>query len=71
MAESIEETVAAIRTALLEHKVIFFRGQNHLDDEGQAQMVDEHDLPMVLFTADACYTRKALDEMRLSSAVSC
>ncbi|MEH3128595.1 MAG: TauD/TfdA family dioxygenase [Mycolicibacterium neoaurum] len=28
-------TVAAINTAMLEHKVIFFRGQNHLDDEGQ------------------------------------
>lgn len=27
--------VAAIRDALLEHKVLFFRGQHHLDDEGQ------------------------------------
>ena len=27
--------VAAINDALLEHKVIFFRGQHHLDDEGQ------------------------------------
>lgn len=26
-------TVAAIRTALLEHKVVFFRGQDHLDDD--------------------------------------
>jgi alpha-ketoglutarate-dependent taurine dioxygenase len=26
---------AAIRAALLRHKVIFFRGQEHLDDEGQ------------------------------------
>lgn len=28
-------TVARINDALLEHKVIFFRGQHHLDDEGQ------------------------------------
>ena len=27
--------VSAIRDALLEHKVLFFRGQHHLDDEGQ------------------------------------
>ncbi|MGE2714792.1 TauD/TfdA dioxygenase family protein [Mycolicibacterium litorale] len=27
--------VAAINSALLEHKVIFFRGQHHLDDDGQ------------------------------------
>ncbi len=29
------ETVAEIRQALLTHKVIFFRGQEHLDDAGQ------------------------------------
>ncbi|GAA2973537.1 TauD/TfdA dioxygenase family protein [Actinokineospora diospyrosa] len=29
------ETVAAIRAALLANKVIFFRGQEHLDDAGQ------------------------------------
>ena len=29
------ETVAEIRAALLDHKVIFFRGQNHLDDAQQ------------------------------------
>jgi len=29
------ETVAEIRTALLAHKVIFFRGQDHLDDAQQ------------------------------------
>ncbi len=28
-------TVSAINDALLEHKVIFFRGQHHLDDDGQ------------------------------------
>ncbi|MCX5041804.1 TauD/TfdA family dioxygenase [Aldersonia sp. NBC_00410] len=28
-------TVALIRQALLEHKVIFFRGQHHLDDDAQ------------------------------------
>ncbi len=30
-----ETTVDEIHQALLTHKVIFFRGQNHLDDEGQ------------------------------------
>ncbi|GAA1910670.1 TauD/TfdA family dioxygenase [Nocardioides lentus] len=29
-------TVAEIREALLAHKVVFFRGQHHLDDAGQA-----------------------------------
>lgn len=29
------DTVAAVRAALLRHKVIFFRGQHHLDDDGQ------------------------------------
>jgi alpha-ketoglutarate-dependent sulfate ester dioxygenase len=29
------ETVAALNQALLRHKVLFFRGQNHLDDAGQ------------------------------------
>lgn len=29
------ETIAEIRAALLEHKVIFFRGQDHLDDAQQ------------------------------------
>lgn len=28
-------TVTAVNDALLEHKVIFFRGQHHLDDDGQ------------------------------------
>jgi alpha-ketoglutarate-dependent sulfate ester dioxygenase len=36
-----EATVAAIRAALLEHKVIFFRGQNHLDDEGQIAFAEQ------------------------------
>ncbi|HWU23573.1 MAG TPA: TauD/TfdA family dioxygenase [Nocardioides sp.] len=29
------ETVAQIRAAILEHKVVFLRGQDHLDDAGQ------------------------------------
>lgn len=29
------QTIGAIKQALLKHKVIFFRGQHHLDDEGQ------------------------------------
>src|SRR6188768_1939727 len=30
-----EATVAQIRAALLAHKVVFFRGQHHLDDDAQ------------------------------------
>jgi alpha-ketoglutarate-dependent sulfate ester dioxygenase len=30
-----EDTVAGIRSALLEHRVVFFRDQHHLDDEAQ------------------------------------
>lgn len=30
-----EQTVADVRAALLRHKVVFFRGQDHLDDEAQ------------------------------------
>lgn len=33
--ELADNTVKFIRKALLEHKVIFFRDQNHLDDQGQ------------------------------------
>ena len=29
------ETLAQLRSALLEHKVLFFRGQHHLDDDAQ------------------------------------
>src|SRR5215218_3641893 len=29
-----DQTVAEIRSALLRHKVVFFRGQEHLDDDG-------------------------------------
>ncbi len=32
-----QATVGQIREALLAHKVIFFRGQDHLDDEGQLE----------------------------------
>ena len=31
-----EQVVAEVRAALLRHKVLFFRGQDHLDDEAQA-----------------------------------
>ncbi len=30
-----QTTVDAIRDALLKHRVVFFRGQSHLDDAGQ------------------------------------
>jgi alpha-ketoglutarate-dependent taurine dioxygenase len=36
-----EEAVAAIRAALLRHKVVFFRGQDHLDDEGQIAFAEQ------------------------------
>ncbi|KQY57161.1 TauD/TfdA dioxygenase family protein [Nocardioides sp. Root140] len=36
-----DETVAAIRAALLEHKVVFFRGQQHLDDEGHIAFAEQ------------------------------
>ncbi|GLE54735.1 putative taurine dioxygenase [Mycobacteroides chelonae] len=35
LGEVDAETAAAINEAMLEHKVIFFRGQHHLDDEAQ------------------------------------
>ena len=35
-----EEAVAQIRAALLEHKVVFFRDQHQLDDEGQVVFAD-------------------------------
>jgi taurine dioxygenase len=34
-------TVAEIRAALLEHKVLFFRGQHHLDDDGQIAFAEQ------------------------------
>lgn len=34
------DTVAQIRAALLEHKVVFFRGQDHLDDDGQVAFAE-------------------------------
>jgi taurine dioxygenase len=36
-----ERTVAAIRAALLEHKVVFFRGQQHLDDDGHIAFAEQ------------------------------
>ncbi len=36
-----EETVAAIRAALLTHKVVFFRDQGHLDDAGQIAFAEQ------------------------------
>lgn len=36
-----ESTASTIRSALHEHKVIFFRGQNHLDDEGQIVFAEQ------------------------------
>ncbi|MBB6627616.1 TauD/TfdA family dioxygenase [Nocardioides sp. KIGAM211] len=36
-----DQTVAQIRQALLRHKVVFFRGQGHLDDEGQIAFAEQ------------------------------
>ncbi|WP_067432404.1 TauD/TfdA dioxygenase family protein [Nocardioides jensenii] len=36
-----DETVATIRAALLEHKVVFFRGQEHLDDKGHIAFAEQ------------------------------
>ena len=35
------ETVAQVRAALLEHKVLFFRGQQHLDDDAQIAFAEQ------------------------------
>jgi alpha-ketoglutarate-dependent taurine dioxygenase len=35
------ETLGAIRDALLRHKVVFFRGQDHLDDAGQIAFAEQ------------------------------
>ncbi|WKN48867.1 TauD/TfdA family dioxygenase [Nocardioides sp. Arc9.136] len=35
------EAVATIRAALLAHKVVFFRGQDHLDDAGQLAFAEQ------------------------------
>lgn len=35
------DTVAGIRSALLEHKVVFFRGQEHLDDEAHIAFAEQ------------------------------
>jgi len=34
-------TVADVRSALLEHKVLFFRGQHHLDDDAQIAFAEQ------------------------------
>lgn len=36
-ADLPEETIAQIRAAVLAHKVVFFRGQHHLDDAAQVE----------------------------------
>ncbi|NUR09417.1 MAG: TauD/TfdA family dioxygenase [Nocardioidaceae bacterium] len=36
-----DDVVARVRAALLEHKVIFFRGQHHLDDESQIAFAEQ------------------------------
>ncbi|AQT79812.1 taurine catabolism dioxygenase [Mycolicibacterium litorale] len=40
-------TVETIRTALLDHKVIFFRDQQHLDDDGQVAFAELLGIPTI------------------------
>lgn len=40
-ADLAPEDVAVIRQALLRHKVVFFRGQDHLDDAGQIAFAEQ------------------------------
>jgi len=40
-ADLAPETVAEIRNALLRHKVVFFRGQDHLDDDGHIAFAEQ------------------------------
>jgi taurine dioxygenase len=42
-----DATIAAIRAAMLEHKVIFFRGQHDLDDAGQEAFAERLGEPQV------------------------
>jgi alpha-ketoglutarate-dependent taurine dioxygenase len=42
-----QATVAAINTALLTHKVIFFRDQHHLDDDGQLAFARRLGIPTI------------------------
>src|SRR6476619_7293426 len=35
------DTLSGIRAALLKHKVVFFRGQDHLDDAGQVAFAEQ------------------------------
>jgi taurine dioxygenase len=41
------DTVDEIRAALLEHKVLFFRDQHHLDDDGQVAFAERLGVPTI------------------------
>lgn len=47
------DTVEPIRKALLKHKVVFFRDQNHLDDQGQEAFAQLFGNPVVHPTVPA------------------
>lgn len=55
-----DHTIAAINSLLLEHKVIFFRDQNHLDDAGHEHLALRLGRPMPLLLA-AERTRSILE----------
>ncbi|MFC6063884.1 TauD/TfdA dioxygenase family protein [Streptomyces ochraceiscleroticus] len=54
------ETVAAIRAALLEHKVVFFRGQDHLDEESHEEFATLLGTPVAHPTVPSADGRYAL-----------
>ena len=45
LGELDAETAAAINTALITHKVVFFRGQTHLDDDSQYAFAESLGVP--------------------------
>ena len=55
-------TVAAVNDALLEHKVIFFRDQHDLDDEGQLAFASRLGAPTTAHPTCLLYTSDAADE---------
>jgi taurine dioxygenase len=54
------ETVAAVRAALLKHKVVFFRGQDHLDEQGHEAFARLLGAPVAHPTVPASDGRYAL-----------
>ena len=58
-----EATLAAIDTALVRHKVLFFRGQDHLDDDGQEAFAARLGDPIVHPTVPAAAGTQTILEL--------